>query len=355
MKLKTNVLIYWRAYKMAEILINKYTPKDFKSDQEVRWCPGCGDHAVLSSVQKALVELDIPKEKFVFISGIGCSSRFPYYMDTYGFHSIHGRASAIASGVKTTNPELSVWQITGDGDALAIGGNHFIHAIRRNIDINIILFNNEIYGLTKGQYSPTSIKGLVTKTSPFGTVEEPFSVGELVIGAKGKFFARTIDTSVALSTQIYIEAAKHKGTSVVEVLQNCVIFNDGIHDTIADKEVRDDRTLILKHGQPMIFGKGNNKGLILDGLKLKVVKLGENGITEKNLLVHDSQEVNPGIQYMLANMSYPEYPVALGVIRSVSGLTYDRSVHDQIEEIKKTAKIKCMDDLLMSGSTWKVE
>jgi 2-oxoglutarate/2-oxoacid ferredoxin oxidoreductase subunit beta len=340
---------------MAETLVNKYTPKDFKSDQEVRWCPGCGDHAVLNSVQKALAELGIPKEKFAFISGIGCSSRFPYYMDTYGFHSIHGRAAAIASGVKTANPELSVWQITGDGDALAIGGNHFIHAIRRNIDINIILFNNEIYGLTKGQYSPTSIKGLVTKTSPFGTVEEPFSVGELVIGAKGKFFARTVDTNVALSTQIYIEAAKHKGTSVIEVLQNCVIFNDGIHDTIADKEVRDDRTLILKHGQPMIFGKGNDKGLILDGLKLKVVKLGENGITEKNILVHDAVEVNPGIQYMLANMMYPEYPVALGVIRAVSGPTYDRSVEEQISVIQKTAKIKCMDDLLFSGSTWKVE
>jgi 2-oxoglutarate ferredoxin oxidoreductase subunit beta len=340
---------------MAEILVNKLTPKDFKSDQEVRWCPGCGDHAVLSSVQKALAELEIPKEKFAFISGIGCSSRFPYYMDTYGFHSIHGRASAIASGVKTANPELSVWQITGDGDALAIGGNHFIHAIRRNIDINIILFNNEIYGLTKGQYSPTSTKGLVTKTSPFGTVEEPFSVGELVIGARGKFFARTVDTNVALSTQIYIEAAKHNGTSVIEVLQNCVIFNDGIHDNIADKEVRDDRTLILKHGQPMLFGKENDKGLILDGLKLKVVKLGENGITLKNILIHDALEPNPGIQYMLANMSYPEYPVALGVVRSVSAPTYDRSVHNQIDEIKKTAKIKCMDDLLMGGSTWKVE
>ncbi|MEI6049327.1 MAG: 2-oxoacid:ferredoxin oxidoreductase subunit beta [Bacteroidota bacterium] len=340
---------------MDEIPVNKYTPKDFKSDQEVRWCPGCGDHAVLSSVQKALVELGIPKEKFAFISGIGCSSRFPYYMDTYGFHGIHGRASAIASGVKIANPEISVWQITGDGDALAIGGNHFIHAIRRNIDINIILFNNEIYGLTKGQYSPTSAKGLVTKTSPFGTVEEPFSVGELVIGAKGKFFARTVDTNVALSTQIYIEAAKHEGTSVIEVLQNCVIFNDGIHDTIAGKEVRDDRTLILKHNKPMIFGKENDKGLILDGLKLRVVKLGENGITEKNILVHDAREVNPGIQYMLANMSYPDYPVALGVIRSVSGPTYERSVHEQIDEIKKTAKIKCMDDLLMSGSTWNVD
>jgi 2-oxoglutarate/2-oxoacid ferredoxin oxidoreductase subunit beta len=302
-----------------------------------------------------LAEMNIPKENFAFISGIGCSSRFPYYMDTYGFHGIHGRASAIASGVKIANPDLEVWQITGDGDALAIGGNHFIHVIRRNIDINIILFNNEIYGLTKGQYSPTSTKGIVTKTSPFGTIEEPFSVGELVIGAKGKFFARTLDTNVSLSTQIYSEAAKHKGTSVVEVLQNCVIFNDGIHDIVANKEVRDDRTLILKHGQPMIFGKGNDKGLILDGLKLRVVKLGENGITEKSILVHDAFEPNPGIQYMLANMSYPEYPIALGVIRSVPGTTYDRSVEEQIEAIQKTSKIKCMDDLLLSGSTWRVE
>jgi 2-oxoglutarate/2-oxoacid ferredoxin oxidoreductase subunit beta len=340
---------------MSETLVNKYTPKDFKSDQEVRWCPGCGDHAILSSVQRALAEIGIPKEKIAFVSGIGCSSRFPYYMDTYGFHSIHGRASAIASGVKIANPDLSVWQITGDGDALAIGGNHFIHLIRRNIDVNVILFNNEIYGLTKGQYSPTSTKGLVTKTSPFGTVEEPFSVGELVIGAKGKFFARTIDTNVALSTQIYIEASKHKGTSVVEVLQNCVIFNDGIHDVVADKEVRDDRTIVLKHGQPMIFGKNSEKGLILDGLKLKVVKLGENGITEKDLIVHDALEPNPGIQYMLANMRYPEFPVALGVIRAVPGITYDKAVQDQIAEIKKTARIKCMDDLLKHGSTWKVE
>jgi len=333
----------------------KFTAKDFKSDQEVRWCPGCGDHAVLSSVQRALAEIGIAKEKIAFISGIGCSSRFPYYMDTYGFHGIHGRAAAIASGVKTANPDLSVWQITGDGDALAIGGNHFIHAVRRNVDLNILLFNNEIYGLTKGQFSPTSSKGLVTKTSPFGTIEEPFSVGELVIGARGKFFARTIDTNIALSTQIYIEAARHKGASVVEVLQNCVIFNDGIHEEVTGKEVRDDRTIILKQGEPMIFGKNNDKGLILDGLKLKVVKIGENGITEKNLIVHDATEPNPGIQYMLANMIYPEYPVALGIIRAVKGITYDYSVHQQIEEVRQTSKIKKMDDLLMSGSTWKVE
>jgi 2-oxoglutarate ferredoxin oxidoreductase subunit beta len=335
--------------------VNQTSPKDFKSDQEVRWCPGCGDHAVLNAVQKALAELGIPKEKIAFVSGIGCSSRFPYYMNTYGFHGIHGRASAIASGVKIANPELSVWQITGDGDALAIGGNHFIHVVRRNIDINIILFNNEIYGLTKGQYSPTSERGLITKTSPFGTVEEPFSVGELVIGAKGKFFARTLDSNVSLSTQIYIEAAKHKGTSVVEVLQNCVIFNDGIHETVAGREVRDDRTLILKHSEPMIFGKGNDKGLILDGLKLRVVKLGENGVTEKNILIHNASEPNPGIQYMLANMRYPEYPVALGVIRAVPGPTYEKDIENQIAEVKKVSKIKNMDDLLNSGSAWKVD
>jgi len=340
---------------MEENTTLNYTPKDFKSDQEVRWCPGCGDHAVLNAVQKALSEFGIPKEKFAFISGIGCSSRFPYYMDTYGFHSIHGRAAAIATGVKTANPELSVWNITGDGDALAIGGNHFIHAVRRNIDIKIILFNNEIYGLTKGQYSPTSEKGLVTKTSPFGTVEEPFSVGEIFIGAKGKFFARTYDSNVALSTQIFVEAAKHKGTSVVEVLQNCVIFNDGIHDAVTGREVRDERTIVLKDGQPMLFGKNNDKGLVLEGLKLKVVRLGENGITEKDILVHDSHEPNPGIQYMLANMKYPDYPVALGVIRSVEGHTYEADVEEQIGNIRKTAKIRCMDDLLKSGSTWKVE
>jgi 2-oxoglutarate ferredoxin oxidoreductase subunit beta len=340
---------------MTETISTQLTLKDFKSDQEVRWCPGCGDHAVLNSVQKALVELGIPREKFAFISGIGCSSRFPYYMNTYGFHGIHGRASAIASGVKIANPELSVWQITGDGDALAIGGNHFIHVVRRNIDINIILFNNEIYGLTKGQYSPTSERGLVTKTSPFGTVEEPFSVGELVIGARGKFFARTLDSNVSLSTQIYIEAAKHKGTSVVEVLQNCVIFNDGIHENVTGKEVRDNRTLILSHGKPMIFGKENDKGLILDGLKLRVVNLGENGITEKDILIHDAYEPNSGIQFMLANMRYPEYPVALGVIRSVSGPTYETDLTNQIAEVKKVSKIKNMDDLLNSGSVWKVD
>jgi 2-oxoglutarate ferredoxin oxidoreductase subunit beta len=333
----------------------QYVPKDFKSDQEVRWCPGCGDHSVLNAVQKALAELGIPKEKFAFVSGIGCSSRFPYYMNTYGFHGIHGRGAVIATGVKIANPGLSVWLMTGDGDALAIGGNHFIHAIRRNIDINVILFNNEIYGLTKGQFSPTSNKGLVTKTSPFGSIEEPFSVGELVVGARGKFFARTVDANVTLSTRIYIEAAQHKGTSVIEVLQNCVIFNDGIHDEVTAKEVRADRTIVLRHGEPMIFGKDNEKGLILDGLKLRVVKIGEDNVSRESLLVHDALEPNPGIHYMLANMRYPEYPVALGVIRSVPGSSYDELVEEQINMVRKTASIKCADDLFRSGSMWEVK
>ncbi|MDT8400242.1 MAG: 2-oxoacid:ferredoxin oxidoreductase subunit beta [Bacteroidales bacterium] len=334
--------------------IVELSPNDFKSDQEVRWCPGCGDHAVLAAVTRALAELKIPKEKFAFISGIGCSSRFPYYMNTFGFHGIHGRASAIATGVKLANPDLSVWQITGDGDAMAIGGNHFIHAIRRNIDITIILFNNEIYGLTKGQYSPTSIKGAVTKTSPFGTVEEPFNPGELVIGAKGKFFARTIDSNVQLSTEVYKLAALHEGTSVVETLQNCVIFNDGAHKQLSDRETRDDNTIILRQGEPMIFGKNRDKGLRLDGMKMKVVTLGK-GITEKDILVHDAEENNPGIHTMLANMRNPGFPVALGVIRSVSAPTYDMALRGQIAKVQKGRKIKNVDDLLKSGSTWEAK
>ncbi len=339
---------------MTETNTVQYTAKDFKSDQEVRWCPGCGDHGILASIQKAMAELNIPKENNVFVSGIGCSSRLPYYMNTYGFHSIHGRAAAIATGVKIANPDLMVWEMTGDGDALAIGGNHFIHAVRRNIDINLILFNNEIYGLTKGQYSPTSRKGLVTKTSPYGTIEEPFKIGELVLGANGRFFARTVDYSVQVSTEVYKAAAMFHGTSVVEVLQNCVIFNDGVHDEITDKETRDDRTILLQHGKPMIFGKEKDKGIMLEGLKLKVVKLGENGITEKDLLVHDAHEPNPGIHYMLAGMSYPEYPVALGIIRAVETQTYDGAMIAQHVAIQAKSKIKCVDDLLREGSTWEV-
>jgi len=269
---------------MTEVKTKKYTAKDFKSDQEVRWCPGCGDHAILNAVQRAMAELNHNKEDYAVISGIGCSSRFPYYMNTYGFHGIHGRAGAIASGVKTANPKLSVWQITGDGDALAIGGNHFIHEIRRNVNLNLILFNNEIYGLTKGQYSPTTKYGKVTKTSPFGTVERPFLIGQLVIGAEGNFFARSLDANIKHMTETFIEADKFKGASVVEVLQNCVIYNDKTHAWITDKEHKEDRQLYLKHGEKMIFGKEKNKGIVLDHGHLKVVTIGENGFTEDDIL-----------------------------------------------------------------------
>jgi len=331
-----------------------YTLQDFKSDQEIRWCAGCGDIAILNAVQKALAELGRNKEDFAIISGIGCSSRFPYYMNTYGFHGIHGRAGAIASGVKTANPNLSVWQITGDGDALAIGGNHFIHEIRRNIDLNVILFNNQIYGLTKGQFSPTSKFGQITKTSPFGTIETPFHPGELTIGAQGKFFARGIDNNVKLNIDIFKEAEAHRGTSIIEILQNCVIFNDGAHDYINDKAFRADRQIFVKHGQPLIFGTDSDKGIILNGLKLKVVKIGENGIKESDILVHDANEPDPTLHLALINMKGPDFPVAMGVIRSVKSSTYDERTSAQINEVKSKATIKCMDDLLNSGNTWEV-
>lgn len=337
----------------------KYTAADFKSDQEVKWCPGCGDHAILSSVQKAMPEvaeeLNYEHERFTFISGIGCSSRFPYYMKTFGFHGIHGRAAAISTGVKVANTSLSVWQVTGDGDSLAIGGNHFIHAIRRNIDINILLFNNEIYGLTKGQYSPTSKLGIVTKTSPFGTFEHPFIPGELVLGARGTFFARTIDVEQDLTVECLVASARHDGTSVTEMLQNCVIFNDKTHEAFAERTVRADRTIVVRHGEPLIFGANKDKGLVLDGLSLKVVTIGEGGWKKEDLLVHNAKESNPGVHMMLVNMQYPDYPVALGVIRDVEDSTYEINLQAQLEKVLSTAKIKCVDDLLNSGDTWDVE
>ncbi|MBR3304086.1 MAG: 2-oxoacid:ferredoxin oxidoreductase subunit beta [Bacteroidales bacterium] len=337
----------------------KYTQQDFKSDQIVKWCPGCGDHAILAAVLRAMPEIcektGLTKEQFVFVSGIGCSSRFPYYMNTYGFHGIHGRAGALATGIKVANPNLSVWQMTGDGDSLAIGGNHFIHEIRRNVDINIILFNNRIYGLTKGQYSPTSRFGTVTKTSPYGTVEYPFTPGELVLGARGTFFARSLDSELALNQDIMLRAALHKGTSVMEMLVNCVIYNNGTHADISDREVRAEKTIVLKDGEPMIFGKNRDKGIMLDGLNLKVVKLGENGISEKDLLVHDSKADNFGIHSMLVNMKGPDFPVALGVIRDVADKSYEESVAAQVEDVRAKAKIQTMDQLLTSGATWTVK
>jgi 2-oxoglutarate ferredoxin oxidoreductase subunit beta len=332
----------------------KYTVKDFKSENEVRWCPGCGDYAIMNAVQRTMAGMGIPHEKFAVISGIGCSSRFPYYMSTYGFHTIHGRAAAVASGVKIANPELSVWVITGDGDAMAIGGNHFIHLIRRNIDINLILFNNRIYGLTKGQYSPTSDRGVKTKTSPFGTIEDPFVPGQLVIGARGTFFARSIDSNIKLSQEVFEAAAKHKGTSAVEVLQNCVIFNNGVHNAITDPNHRADRQLVLEHGKPMLFGEENEKGIIFDKGKLKVAKIGENGVTPEEVLVHDATEPDPTIHMALINMQLPDFPVAFGVIRSVSSPVYDVEMEAQIKTVQQTRKITCVDELLNSGNTWEV-
>jgi len=332
---------------------DQYTFKEFKSEAEIRWCPGCGDIAIIKAVQTAFAKMNRPKEEFAIISGIGCSSRFPYYMSTYGFHTIHGRAGAVASGVKIANPKLSVWQVTGDGDALAIGGNHFIHEIRRNLDIKVLLFNNQIYGLTKGQYSPTSKFGQVTKSSPYGTIEHPFNPGPLAIGAGTTFFARSFDVNVDQNVEIMLEMDKHKGIGIFEILQNCVIFNDGAHKLYTDKETRDDKQLYVKHGEPMIFGKNKDKGIVLDqNYRLKVVKIGENGITEKNILVHDAHNPSPILHYELAEMVDP---IVTGIIRMVEKPTYEDELYKQIDAVKEKSKIKTFNDLLFSGSTWKVD
>ena len=333
----------------------KLTKKDFESDQMVKWCPGCGDHAILKSVENVFPELGIAKEDFVVISGIGCSSRFPYYMNTYGFHSIHGRAAALSIGVKLANPKLSVWMITGDGDSMAIGGNHFIHLARRNPDLNVLLFNNKIYGLTKGQFSPTTPKGAKTKTSPQGTFEPPFNPGELVIGARGKFFARVVDTNMKMMTEVFTEAEKHKGASIVEILANCVIFNNKIHGLITGRETKNDNQIFLEAGKPMIFRKERDKGLILNGTRLEVVTIGENGITEDDLLVHDPTTEDPGIHMMLANMAAPEFPVALGVIRSVKSIPFEEAVWASVAHEKEVSPLKSVDDLLHTGNTWEVD
>jgi len=327
---------------------------DYASNQEVKWCPGCGDYAVLNTVKKTMAQLQLPKENTTFISGIGCSSRFPYYMDTYGFHTIHGRAAAIATGVKIANPNLDVWMISGDGDSLAIGGNHFIHAIRRNIDITLLLFNNEIYGLTKGQYSPTSKLGKITGSSPHGTIEEPFSTGELAIGAKSKFFARVVDTKLKQMVSTFVEAQKHKGFSVVEILQNCNIFNDKTHAAITDKVNREENQLWLEHGKPMLFGKENNKGLRLSGLELEVVTIGENNISENDILIHDAQTESSTLHLLLAQMQLPKYPVALGVIRNVEAATYNDNLVEQRQAETAQSKFKTLDDLFLSGNTFEV-
>ncbi|HHB77802.1 MAG TPA: 2-oxoacid:ferredoxin oxidoreductase subunit beta [Saprospiraceae bacterium] len=329
--------------------VKKYTFKDFASDQEVRWCPGCDDYVILRAVQKALPEIGRKKEDIVFISGIGCSSRFPYYMDTYGIHGIHGRAAAIATGTKLANPDLSVWVITGDGDALAIGGNHTIHAIRRNVNMNVILFNNEIYGLTKGQFSPTSLLGQRTKTSPYGNTQPPFNPGELAIGANGRFFARISGNKPKELTAMFVQAEQFKGLSFIEVLQNCVIFNDGAHDRVNGKETRPDNQVYVEHGKRMIFGHDNNKGLRLNGLKLEVVTIGENGVTEEDILVHDAHDPDPTLHLMLTRMSNP---IVTGIIRAVEEMPFDERFVGQMEERIAASKGITFDDLVESGETY---
>ena len=333
----------------------KFAPADFKSDQSVRWCPGCGDHAILNTLHKAMAEVGVAPHRTAVISGIGCSSRLPYYMNAYGFHTIHGRAAAIATGFKVANPEMTVWQISGDGDGLAIGGNHFIHAIRRNVDINIILFNNRIYGLTKGQYSPTSARGFVSKSSPYGTVEDPFIPAELVFGARGNFFARSIDVELKISQDVLARAARHKGASVVEILQNCVIFNHGIHNPITDKTVRADKTIYLRNGEKMIFGKDGNRGIVQDGFGLKAVTIGEDGYTIDDVLVHDAHTPSNFLHQQLAMMDGEELPVALGVIRDVDAPVYDTGVAEQIEEVRAKKGFDTLRDMILAGETWEVK
>jgi 2-oxoglutarate ferredoxin oxidoreductase subunit beta len=335
---------------MSDVI--KLTRKDFTSDQTVRWCPGCGDYAILAQMQKVLPELGIPKEKIVFVSGIGCSSRFPYYMNTYGIHSIHGRAPTIATGLKIANPDLSVWIITGDGDGLSIGGNHLLHVMRRNVDVNIILFNNRIYGLTKGQYSPTSLPGHVTKSSPMGSLEQPLYPISLAVGSEATFIARTIDTHVKHMADILKRAAEHKGTSFVEVYQNCVIFNDGAWSHATDAAVKDEHILELEHGQPMIFGKNRDKGIRLNELEPEVVAL--DIVAREDLLVHRENAPEPSLAYLLSRMRHPDFPEPIGVFRCVEKPVYEQGVLGQIDKAIRSRGQGDLKELYHSGDTWEV-
>ena len=333
---------------------SSWSAADFKKGQP-RWCPGCGDHFFLASLHKAMAEIGVAPHNIAVISGIGCSSRLPHYMNTYGMNTIHGRAAAIATGCKVANPELSVWQVSGDGDGLAIGGNHFIHANRRNINLNMILLNNRIYGLTKGQYSPTSPRGFVSKSSPYGTVEDPFRPAELCFGARGHFFARAVATDAQGTVEILKAAHAHKGAAVCEILQNCVIFNDGTHESVYSKEGRKKNAIYLEHGKPMIFGENNEYGLMQEGFGIKVVKIGENGITIDDLLVHDAHCEDNTLQLKLAMMEGPDYPIALGVIRDVDAPTYDDAVTAQIEEVKAKKPYHSFAELLETNDIWEVK
>ncbi|HVR74427.1 MAG TPA: 2-oxoacid:ferredoxin oxidoreductase subunit beta [Planctomycetota bacterium] len=335
-----------------------YTKAEFTSDQIVRWCPGCGDYSILAQMQKVMPNIcarhNIPRENVVFISGIGCSSRFPYYMNTYGFHSIHGRAPTFATGLKASRPELQVWVVTGDGDGLSIGGNHLIHALRRNIDLKILLFNNRIYGLTKGQYSPTSEFGKMTKSSPMGTVEKPINPLLIALAAEATFVARTLDTDTKHLQEILERTADHNGSAFVEIFQNCNIFNDGAFESFADISVRKDRTVILEHGKPIVFGKNRDKGIRLDGLQPRVVEL-KDGVTESDLLVHDEKAENPILAYLLTHLNEPEFPVPLGVFRSVAHPTYDGLLSQQVKEAMAKPGAGNLQAILGAGETWTVQ
>lgn len=333
----------------------KYQASDFKSDQYVRWCPGCGDHAILNVLHKAMTELGVAPEKTAVISGIGCSSRLPYYMNTYGFHTIHGRAAAIATGFKVARPDMTVWQISGDGDGLAIGGNHFIHAVRRNVNMNMILLNNRIYGLTKGQYSPTSERGFVSKSSPYGTTEDPFIPAELVFGARGTFFGRSLDVELKTSQEVLVAAARHRGASVVEMLQNCVIFNQGIYSFVSDRELRPDHTIHLRHGEKMLFGKEMNKGLVQDGFLLKAVTIGEDGYTIDDVLTHDAHCQSNFLHQQLAMMDGKSLPLAIGVIRNVEAPVYEEEVDKQTHNVEERKHFGSLRDMIMAGETWEVK
>ena len=329
----------------------------FKSNQYVKFCPGCGDHAICMALQKAMAQVGIPTHQTVVISGIGCSSRMPHYLNTYGFNTIHGRGGAIATGVKTSHPELSVWQMTGDGDCLAIGGNHFIHELRRNVDLNICLYNNRIYGLTKGQYSPTSPKGFVSKSSPFGTVERPFIPAELVFGARGTFFARTLDVVMPTTVDCMVQGHQHKGASVIECLVNCVIFNNGTHNWIADREMRAEHSIVLKHGEKMIFGKAQDKGLALDYSQGLIPRLIVVSADDERVLVHDATQKDSTLHRMLAMMGAEgdtTLPIALGVIRNVEEESYDIAVNQQINQVRKQSKARTFDQLTATLEQWDI-
>ena len=331
-----------------------YTKKDFQTDQEVRWCPGCGDYAILNAVQSVFPELGIPREQFVVVSGIGCSSRFPYYMNTYGFHSIHGRAPAIATGIKIARPDLEVWVATGDGDSLAIGGNHTIHMLRRNVGIKVLMFNNRIYGLTKGQYSPTSEIGKKTKSTPFGTADRPFDPLALAIGAGATFVARSVDVFQVHLKETLRKTAAHRGAAYVEILQNCNIFNDGAWNEVTEKEARSEHVVELEDGKPLIFGKNRDKGIRLNGLEPEVVKLGE-GISEKDLMVHDEHNPNPNYAFVLAQMdAIPGFPTPLGVFRSWDLPRYEDVMAAQVREVTAKRGPGDIDKLLRSGDIWEV-